>query len=97
MKEKFRTQDWLPSNSNSNPSASSRPEGVLLANPNLSESNRPDSVSTEINLVISRIEAEAIDIAPNYADWRDLGFALADALGESGRNYYQRLDRKSVV
>jgi hypothetical protein len=34
-----------------------------------------------------------IDIAPNYADWRDLGFALADALGESGRNYYHRLSR----
>jgi hypothetical protein len=93
MKEKFRTQDWLPSNSNSNPSASSRPEGVLLANPNLSASNGPDSVSSEINLIVSRIEAAAVDIAPNYADWRDLGFALADALGESGRNYYHRLSR----
>jgi broad specificity phosphatase PhoE len=33
------------------------------------------------------------DIAPNYPDWRDLGFALADALGESGRTYYHRLSR----
>ncbi len=93
MKDKFIPQNWLQSNSNSNPSESSRPEDVLPANPNLSVSNGPDSVSSEINLIISRIEASAIDIAPNYADWRDLGFALADALGESGRQSYHRLSR----
>ena len=47
----------------------------------------------DIEEVVSRIESSAIDIAPNYADWRDLGFALADALGENGRDYYQRLSR----
>ncbi|MDP3643255.1 MAG: DUF3987 domain-containing protein [Bacteroidota bacterium] len=93
MKDKFIPQNWLKSNLNSNPSVSSSPEGVLLTNPNLSAPNGPDSVSSEINLIISRIEASAIDIAPNYADWRDLGFALADALGESGRPYYHRLSR----
>jgi hypothetical protein len=46
---------------------------------------------TDIETVTARIEAAAVDIAPNYADWSDLGFALADALGESGRNYYHRL------
>ena len=48
---------------------------------------------SDIDLITQRIEAASIDIAPNYADWRDLGFALADALGESGRNYYHRLSR----
>lgn len=47
----------------------------------------------DVEEVTQRIEASAIDIAPAYADWRDLGFALVDALGESGRNYYQRLSR----
>lgn len=47
----------------------------------------------DIETIINRIESSALDIAPNYADWRDLGFALADALGESGRNYYHRLSR----
>lgn len=93
MKEKFNPQNWLQSNLNSNPSVSSRPEGVLSANPNLSAPNGPESVSSEINLIISRIEGTAIDIAPNYADWRDLGFALAEALGESGRQSYHRLSR----
>ena len=50
-------------------------------------------VRSDLELIINRIESAALDIASNYADWRDLGFALADALGESGRNYYHRLSR----
>jgi hypothetical protein len=49
--------------------------------------------ASDIETITQRIEAASIDIAPNYADWRDLGFALADALGESGRSYYHRLSR----
>lgn len=45
----------------------------------------------DIETIARRIETAATDIAANYADWRDLGFALADALGESGRSYYHRL------
>ena len=48
---------------------------------------------SDIETITKRIETTATDIAPNYADWRDVGFALADALGESGRNYYHRLSR----
>jgi len=47
----------------------------------------------DIEEITRRIETTATDIAPNYADWRDLGFALADALGENGRSYYHRLSR----
>ena len=49
------------------------------------------NTKTDIETITAYIEAAAVDIAPNYADWHDLGFALADALGESGRNYYHRL------
>ncbi len=59
--------------------------------PTLPQSNI--DTSNEIETITQRIEAASVDIAPNYADWRDLGFALADALGESGRNYYHRLSR----
>jgi hypothetical protein len=48
---------------------------------------------SDIETITLRIESDTVDIAPNYADWRDLGFALADALGESGRSYYHRLSR----
>lgn len=47
--------------------------------------------NNDIEEITKRIESTVADIAPNYADWRDLGFALADALGESGRSYYHRL------
>ena len=39
------------------------------------------------------LQTYGTDIAPTYPDWRDLGFALADGLGESGRSYYHRLSR----
>lgn len=51
------------------------------------------SSNDDIEAITQRIESASADIAPNYADWRDLGFALADALGESGRSYYHRLSR----
>lgn len=48
---------------------------------------------SDIETITQRIESSGTDIAPNYAEWRDLGFALADELGESGRSYYHRLSR----
>lgn len=48
---------------------------------------------TNIEEITQQIESANIDIAPSYAEWRDLGFALADALGEDGRRYYHRLSR----
>ena len=57
------------------------------------ESLQSLNTNNDVEEITRRIESSALDIAPNYADWRDLGFALADALGESGRNYYHRLSR----
>lgn len=53
----------------------------------------PRTIEADIETVTARIEAAATDITAGYAPWRDLGFALADALGESGRPYYHRLSR----
>lgn len=47
----------------------------------------------EVEVLTSRIETSGIDIAPTYQEWRDLGFALAQGLGEAGRSYYHRLSR----
>ena len=79
MKKPFNPKDWTPPNTNATVGANLRvcPQ---TQNPNL-----------DIEAITKRIETTATDIAPNYADWRDLGFALADALGESGRSYYHRL------
>jgi hypothetical protein len=51
------------------------------------------NTNNDVEEITRRIESASIDIAPSYADWRDLGFALADTLGESGRSYYHRLSR----
>lgn len=63
------------------------------------ESERPAIASvsggetSDIETITSRIEKTRTDITSSYADWRDLGFALSDALGESGRDYFHRLSR----
>jgi len=59
--------------------------------PSQSQKSSQSFCDNDIETIINRIESTSIDIAPNYTDWRDLGFALADALGENGRNYYHRL------
>jgi hypothetical protein len=49
------------------------------------------TVYEDVEMVVQKVEAAGMDIAPAYEQWRDLGFALSDELGESGRNFYQRL------
>jgi hypothetical protein len=78
-KKTFNPKDWVTQNTTANG------RGVMLT-----PLNNP---SSDIEIITQRIETTATDIAPNYADWRDVGFALADTLGESGRNYYHRLSR----
>ncbi|TCO07013.1 DUF3987 domain-containing protein [Natronoflexus pectinivorans] len=79
-KKKFKPADWATNNVT---------EKNTVSIPAIPQSNI--DTSNEIEIVTLRIEAASIDIAPNYTDWRDLGFALADALGERGRSYYHRL------
>ena len=51
------------------------------------------TIEDEIEQLVSAVESSCKDIAPDYTSWRDLAFALADALGESGRSYFHRLSR----
>lgn len=98
-KKEFDIKQWL----NKKPATTSSPRSVdrcpLSVAPKESAQIpeiRGDSsvdLQQEIELLTKEIENRAIDIAPNYHSWRDLGFALADALGENGRDYYHRLSR----
>jgi len=80
-KKKFNPQDWATDN----PSQSQNSLPPLQSLKSLP--------SLKIEEITQKVEAVATDIAPNYPDWRDLAFALADTLGESGRPYYHRLSR----
>jgi len=91
-KKIFNPADWTETNkTESKATASNKPVQSTTLSP--SPLGEGSGVRSDIETITQRIESSAIDIAQNYADWRDLGFALADELGESGRAYYQRLSR----
>ncbi|HLW33235.1 MAG TPA: DUF3987 domain-containing protein [Aequorivita sp.] len=48
---------------------------------------------SEVEAIIKNIEANQIDIAPNYNDWINIGFAFADEFGESGRTLFHRVSQ----
>lgn len=50
----------------------------------------------DIETYISTIEQLGIDITGNYTTWRDLGFALAEEYGETGRDYFHRISKNYV-
>lgn len=90
MKKKFDPTKWL--NGTDILELKDSPQGIPTpkVNPVKSDTNRNDIVK-QIELVVQKIEASALDITANYAHWRDIGFGLADALGEAGRTYFHRV------
>lgn len=51
------------------------------------------SLEDEVEALTSAVESSCVDIAPDYASWLSIAFALSDALGEGGRSYFHRLSR----
>ena len=47
----------------------------------------------DVEVIVKRLEESHSDITASYSDWRDIGFALADEFGESGRGYFHRVSR----
>ena len=52
-----------------------------------------DDVAADIQSLVEQVEASAIDITAGYERWRNIGFALVEALGEDGRDFFHRLSR----
>ncbi len=77
QKETFIPSDWLPSDIRQVPEP---------------QTSHPEP-KDDIELITQRIEVTRTDITAGYSNWRDLGFALADALGENGRGIYHRISR----
>ncbi|MFD2541356.1 DUF3987 domain-containing protein [Lacinutrix gracilariae] len=55
--------------------------------------SQTNQVTNNIEAYISEIEQTATDITGNYETWRNLGFAISEEYGESGRDYYHRISR----
>lgn len=82
-KKDFNPADWLNDNK---PEAQAK----TTCKPNNTEKTND---SNDVEKIIQRIEVSNTDIAPNYSDWCDVGFALAEEFGESGRSYFHRISR----
>ena len=86
MKKDFNPNDWLNKKGGSS-------EPPVSPSPESSQCSEFSNLEHEIEQLVTAVESASADIAPDYASWRDLGFALVDALGESGRSYFHRLSR----
>jgi hypothetical protein len=73
----FNPSDWLP-----------KEEPVHDTNTQVKTAT---SDASDVEYIIQQIESSKIDITPTYADWRNIGFAFADAFGEDGRTYFHRI------
>ena len=83
-KKIFNPQEWLQDNEQT--------EITTVTNTEVKETTTTQ-VQKEVEEIISRIEANSIDIATAYSDWRDIGFAFASEFGEQGRDYFHRISR----
>lgn len=90
--KKFNPAEWQLNNVSTN-NVSTKKENK----PNKETSDIPimptDSISADIQSLVEQIEASGTDITSGYNHWRDIGFALVEALGEDGRDYFHRLSR----
>ena len=81
MKKTFNPEEWAEP---------AQPKAPQTNHTRTTQTGTPED---DIEIVTQRIEAARVDITGDYATWRDLGFALSDALGENGRDYYHRISR----
>lgn len=84
-KKKFAAQDWE--------NVPSKQEASLPAMHTNEVHESATNLEIEVNSVVQEIEANGVDIAPDYAMWVNVGFALADGLGENGRSVFHRISQ----
>ena len=82
MKKKtFKPADWHGPEAAANKKAAPPKQG----------SGNGTSLEEDIEALVRIVEARRLDITGDYAQWRNIGFALAEGLGEAGRSFYHRL------
>lgn len=69
------------------------PEAFLYLNSKVYPVNTNLALEQDISKVAEQIEQSKLDFANDYESWRNVGFALCDALGESGRGYFHRVSK----
>ncbi|WP_435415105.1 DUF3987 domain-containing protein [Polaribacter aestuariivivens] len=87
MKKEFNPKEWLTNPVSNN--AEKVSNNTATHNKTLIISDTNNSIENYIAL----IEQSGIDITNNYTNWLNIGFAIADKYGESGRNYFCRISK----
>lgn len=82
MNKIFNPKDWLEG-----------PKEQLKPTSNTATTKVVAVADNDIESYIKAIEQAGTDITGNYATWRDLGFALAEEYGETGRDYFHRISK----
>ena len=81
MKKEFNPFEWIENKNNPK------------ENKTISSTGFRNESCTDLEKIINEIEMNQTDIAPSYAEWRDVGFALAEEFQESGREYFHRISQ----
>lgn len=82
-KKQFIPTDWIENPQTTSSKAAVEPRPLPDAG----------SLAEDIEIVVSRIEDASVDITQGYDNWRNLGFAISDGLGEAGRDLFHRISR----
>ena len=82
MKKNFNPKEW-----------SEQPKVVKEPLLNRLTTSKMVKVDNKIDSYITAKEQSGIDITGSYATWRDIGFAIAQEYGDSGRDYYHRVSK----
>ncbi|MCI2228279.1 DUF3987 domain-containing protein [Polaribacter sp. MSW13] len=82
MNKKFQPKEWL-----------NKPIKKLATTSSKTATRVVKPTTNKLESYINEIEKNKIDITTNYANWRNIGFAIADEYGESGREYFHRLSK----
>lgn len=101
MKKDFNPSEWLEKKKSSlspnpvipNTEKGGSPEPPIRPISPIGPISPIKTLEDEIEQLVCSVESASSDIAPSYSEWRDMAFALADALGEGGRSYFHRLSR----
>ncbi|HET6558035.1 MAG TPA: DUF3987 domain-containing protein [Prolixibacteraceae bacterium] len=87
MEDTFNPLDWIEEPQPPKQEQSKKQETEKQS------SVQPIDISTEVDMVVTRIESSLTDITTSYQDWLNVGFAFANQFGEAGRSYFHRVSR----
>jgi hypothetical protein len=93
MKKIFNPQEWLHINNSTDEKPCASNPSNSITNPRTVARTCVSVTNSDLEQITQRIESNQTDLTADYADWRDIGFALADELAESGRDYFHRISR----